>query len=125
MVTWLDAALKQEKEKYRVRPVIPDMVPEYQTAQAWGYIVAGYFQLGESLKGLLQVRDKAVPKIHPLSTLFECLEERDREILRAYNSGYQGTIGEKRGAVPFDIDAGACIDDPDPVQCFDYRVPEM
>ena len=48
VVTWLDTALKKEKEKYKKCPVMPDLVPDHQVAQGWGYVVAGYFLVEES-----------------------------------------------------------------------------
>ena len=39
MIAWLDTALKKEKEKYKKCPVIPDLVPGHEVAQAWGYVV--------------------------------------------------------------------------------------
>ena len=39
MTAWLEVALKKEKEKYEKCPIMPDMAPGYDEAQAWGYIV--------------------------------------------------------------------------------------
>ena len=101
ITTWLDAALKKEKEKYEKCPVIPDMVPEYIDAQAWGYVIAGYFLVEESFKALLHVHGKEVPKRHSLSTLFDSMEQNDKTILREYYDDYKATIGGNLGMFPF------------------------
>ena len=101
ITTWLDAALKKEKEKYEKCPVIPDMVPEYIDAQAWGYVIAGYFLVEESFKALLHVHGKEVPKRHSLSTLFDSMEQNDKTILREYYDDYKATIGGNLGMFRF------------------------
>lgn len=98
---WLDAALKKEKEKYKKCPVIPDYNPGYQDAQAWGYVVAGYFLVEEAFKALLYLRSKQVPTIHSLSTLFDLLDDKDKEILREYYIDFHATIGGNIGTFPF------------------------
>ena len=59
---WLEAALNKEREKYENCPVMPDMVPGYVDAQAWGYVVLGYFLVEESFKALLNIRGKKCPR---------------------------------------------------------------
>ena len=58
IITWLDTALKKEKEKYKKCPVMPDLIPGHVAAQGWGYVVAGYFLVEESFKALLHVGGK-------------------------------------------------------------------
>ena len=101
IITWLDTALKKEKEKYKECPVIPDLVPGYTAAQGWGYVIAGYFLVEESFKALLHVRGKNVPKRHSLSALFNLFDPDDKTIIREYYDDYQATIGGDRGAFPF------------------------
>ena len=75
----LDTALEKEKEKYRKCPVKLDLVPGHETAQRWGYVVAGYFLVEQSFKVLLYIRgEKDVPKTHSLSNLFKKFDENDR-----------------------------------------------
>ena len=101
ITTWLEAALKKEKEKYEQCPVMPDMIPGYVDAQAWGYIVVGYFLVEESFKALLHVRGKKVPKKHSLSTLFNLFDQNDKTVLREYYADYQATIGGILGMFRF------------------------
>ena len=58
MTAWLDVALEKEKEKYEICPIVPDMAAGYDEAQAWGYIVTGYFLAEQSFKALLYLREK-------------------------------------------------------------------
>lgn len=103
LVARLDTALKKEKEKYRKCPVTPDLAPGHETAQGWGYVVAGYFLVEQSFKALLHVRgEKDVPKTHSLSILFKKFDESDRKILREYYVDYRTNIGGKIGAFPFE-----------------------
>ena len=102
ITTWLDTALKKEKEKYEKCPVMPDLLPGFEAAQGWGYVVDGYFLVEESFKALLYVREKQVPKQHSLSTLFNLLDDNDREILREYYNDYRANTGGKVGAFPFE-----------------------
>ena len=100
ILEWLETALEKEKEKYEKCPVIPDMVGGVEVAQGWGYVVAGYFLVEESFKALLYVREKKVPRIHPLTTLFEKFDEADKTILREFYADYRASIGGKRGTFP-------------------------
>ena len=102
VIEWLDAALKKEKKKYKQCPVRSDGVPDYESAQGWGYVVAGYFLAEASFKAFLYVRGKQVPRIHSLSPLFDRFEEEDKTILREYYTDYQATIGGRVGAFPFE-----------------------
>ena len=101
MTAWLEAALRKEKEKYEKCPVMPDVIPGYIDAQAWGYVVVGYSLAEQSFKALLHLREKEVPKEHSLSTLFNLFEENDQTTLREYYTDYKATIGGNRGAFPF------------------------
>ena len=100
-IPWLQAALDKECEKYERCPVLPDMVPGYETAQGWGYVVAGYFLLEESFKVILHLQKKRVPRKHSLTKLFELLDPDDKNVLREYYSDYRATIGDHRAHFPF------------------------
>ena len=101
ITAWLDTALDKEKEKYQKVPVTPDFVPGHEVAQAWGYVVAGYFLVEESFKALLYLCEKRVPTKHSLTILFNLFEPDDREMLREYYSDYRATIGGAGGHFPF------------------------
>ena len=105
ITAWLDTALKKEKEKYEKCPVKSDLVPGHEVAQAWGYVVAGYFLVEESFKVLLYLRGEKVPTKHSLTMLFNLFEPGDKKILREYYSDYRATIGGYGGKFPFG-DAG-------------------
>ena len=49
-----------------------------RVAQAWGYVVAGYFLLEQGLKAVLYVRGVEPPKTHALSVLFAELSAEDQ-----------------------------------------------
>ena len=77
IMAWMDAALKKEKEKYKKCPVTPDYVAGQEAAQGWGYVVAGYFLLEQSLKALLYVRNKqSAPNTLVVDTLRKVRSER-------------------------------------------------
>lgn len=98
----LDAALKKEQEKYGKCPITRDLFPEYEMAQGWGYVVAGYFLVEESFKALAYVRGKEqVPPKHSLSKLFGLLGN-DQATLREFYSDYRATIGGNRGEFPLE-----------------------
>ena len=96
----LDTALKKEQEKYKKSPVIPDVVPGIEVAQAWGYVVAGYFLVEESFKVLLHLRGKQVPTTHSLTRLFHLFKADDKETLCEFYADYRETIGGGVGAFP-------------------------
>ena len=80
------------------------MSSNFEVTQGWGYVVAGYFLIEQSLKGLLHVRGKEeVPKTHSLSELFDLLGGGDQETLREYYADYPTTIEGKldADALPF------------------------
>lgn len=92
VLAWLDAALKKEWQKHLTTPVTPDLMPGHEAAQAWGYVVAGYFLLEQGLKAILHVRGKEPPKIHALSVLFAELPPEDQDVLRAYYDDFRHTF---------------------------------
>ena len=96
MTAWLDTALDMEKAKYKACPVKRDLVPGHEVAQAWGFVVAGYFLVEESFKALLHVQGKAVPAKHSLGMLFAELDPADQQLLRVYYSDYRETGGWPR-----------------------------
>ena len=101
ITAWLSIALEKEKKKYKKCPVTPDLVPGHEVAQAWGYVVAGYFLVEESFKALLYLCGKQVPTKHSLTILFDLFEQEDKEILREFYSDYRAAIGGARGRFPF------------------------
>ena len=129
VIVWLETALRAEQKKYEQCPVLPDMVPGHESAQAWGYVVTGYFLLEESFKALLYLRAKQVPTKHSLTMLFDLFEPDDKDVLREYYSDYRDTIGGHRANFPFtDLDEflGNLDGDPnqrgtDHVGSFDWR----
>ena len=100
-IAWLKAALDKEREKYEQCPVLPDMVPGYETAQGWGYVVASYFLIEESFKVILHLRKKQVPTKHSLTLLFDSFESTDKDVLREYYSDYCATVGGNMANFPF------------------------
>ena len=86
---WLNTALKKEWEKYAAKPVTPDMAPGHELAQAWGYVVAGYFLIEQGLKAVLHVRSGQPPKTHALSVLLAELAVEDQDMLRAYYNDFR------------------------------------
>lgn len=101
-MTWLDTALETEREKYAKCPLIPDMVPDYDAAQGWGYVVAGYFLVEQAFKALLYVRGcKKVPTKHSLFILFDMMEDNDKAVLREYYDDFRSASGGKIGGFRF------------------------
>lgn len=100
ITVWLDAALEKEKEKFGKCPVTSDVVPGYEAAQGWGYVIAGYFLAEESFKALLHARGKTAPRQHSLTTLFNMFDKDDQAILREYYADYRKTIGGNIGRFP-------------------------
>ena len=101
ITAWLNTALKKEKEKYQRCPVVPDMVPGHDSAQGWGFVVAGYFLVEQSFKALAHVRGKSVPTKHSLTMLFRLLDDADQDILREYYLDFRATIGGNLARFPF------------------------
>ena len=93
MIKWLDTALEMEKAKYKSCPWKHDCVPGCEVAQAWGYVVTGYFLVEQSFKALLHLRGKKVERKHSLTMPFKQFEPVDKDILREYYSDYRATIG--------------------------------
>ena len=89
---WLKTALKKEWQKHMANPVTPDMIPGYELAQAWGYVVAGYFLIEQGLKAILHMRGAEPPKTHALSVLFAALPAEDQGVLRAFYDDFRHTF---------------------------------
>ena len=100
----LDTALEMEKEKYAKCPVKQDYVPEHEMAQAWGYVVAAYFLMEESLKLLLHTRGATPGKTHTLSGLFGLLPCPDKDVLREYYRDFRCAF-ENAKTFPFEASA--------------------
>ena len=103
IISCLRVALEKEKKKYKNCPVYQDMSSSYEVTQGWGYVVAGYSLIEQSLKGLLYVRGKKeVPRTHSLSELFDLLGGGDQETLREYYTDCPTTVeGRLCGALWF------------------------
>lgn len=101
ILMWLDAALKHERLKYQKAPVTRDLIPEYEMAQGWGFVVAAYSLLEQSFKALLYMRGEQVPLKHSLTDLFNMFETEDRGVLCEYYSDYKATA-EGMSSFPFE-----------------------
>ena len=73
--------------KYASNPIQYD-IEEYNCAQAWGSIVAGYFLLEQSLKALLHLCNCQIGRTHVLYSLFELLPDKQKNILRFHYSDF-------------------------------------
>ena len=98
---WLRFALEKEKEKYEKCPVKPDLMPDYEATQWWGYIVTDYFLMEQAFKGLLHVRGKEVHKRHSLHPHFESFQEEDNAAPREYYNNYRNSVGASKNLFPF------------------------
>ena len=85
---WLEAALESEWRKYASNPIHRDFIAEFNYAQAWGSIVAGYFLLEQSLKALLHKCGYEIGKTHVLYCLFSLLPDKQKNILRLHYSDF-------------------------------------
>ena len=92
VLAWLEAALKKEWQKYSTSPVTPDLMPSHEAAQAWGYVVAGYFLLEQGFKAILHIRGKKPPKVHALSVLFAELPADDQGQLGTHYDDFRHTF---------------------------------
>lgn len=101
IITWLETALQAEQEKHKQFPILPDTMPGYEAAQAWGYVVAGYFLIEESFKALLYLRNIEAPRIHSLTKLFSRFPADDKDTLSEYYSDYRAAIGGVGSNFPF------------------------
>lgn len=81
---WLKTALEKEWQKFKATPVLRDYAKDHETAQAWGYVVAGYFLIEQGLKSVLHLRGEHPERTHALSVLFTRLPEDDQDVLREY-----------------------------------------
>ena len=100
-IQWLDAAFRSEQRKYEQCPVQQDLVPGYVVANAWGYVVAGYFLIEEAFKALLYIRGIQVPPKHSLTMLFDRFKSDDKDILREYYLDFRASVGGNRASFPF------------------------
>ena len=92
ILVWIDSALKHEKLKYEKAPVTRDLIPEYEMGQGWGFVVAAYSLLEQSMKALIHLRgNRDVPIKHSLTILFDLFETKDKEALREFYSDYRAT----------------------------------
>ena len=89
---WLKTALEKEWRKYKANPVSRDYAKDHETAQAWGYVVAGYFLIEQGLKSVLHLRGENPERTHALSVLFTGLPEDDQDVLREYYGDFLHTF---------------------------------
>ncbi|MCY4151466.1 MAG: hypothetical protein OXE94_04430 [Aestuariivita sp.] len=102
ILSWLEIALKTEREKYEACPVIPDLVPKYVNAQGWGYVVTSYFLIELALKAVLFAgKATIVRKTHSLCTLFNDLEDCEQKVLCEYYNDYRATTSETHRNFPY------------------------
>ena len=129
ILMWLEAALKHEKLKYEKAPVGHDMVPEYDMAQGWGYVVAAYSLLEQSMKAVVHMRGvHHVPTKHSLSILFGLFETKDKDALREFYLDYKATT-PGMDAFPFttldefigNLDGDTNMQGSDHIGSFDWR----
>ncbi|MDE0692042.1 MAG: hypothetical protein OXI55_07320 [Gammaproteobacteria bacterium] len=99
-VDGLNIALDVEREKYVKVPIKRDLVADYEVYQAWGYVVAGYFLLEESLKLLAHLRGADPGRTHALFDLYVLLPSHDKDLLREYYRDYRDESAVEHGA-PF------------------------
>lgn len=92
IITWMDAALKMEWQKFEATPVKPDLLPGYELAAGWGYVVAGYFLMEQGLKAVLDIRNINPPKTHVLSSLFKKLPVKDQKVMKVYYDDFYHTF---------------------------------
>ena len=79
------------------------MVSEHERAQAWAYVVTGYFLLENSFKAPLYIRgDQQVPTTHSLSKLFERMDDGDKKVLSKYYTDFKSSNNNKLGLFPFE-----------------------
>ena len=102
-LAWLDAALDMEKKKLEKCPVANDMVPGFEVATAWAYVVSGYFLVEQAFKLLLYLRKKKPKRTHThtlSSDLFDQLPSADRALLREYYHDFRCAF-DGAGTFPF------------------------
>ena len=119
---WLETALEAEWRKFRACPVNPDLMPGHEIAQAWGYVMAGYFLMEEAFKAILHLRERRVDKTHVLHTLFTELPTEHQGTLREYYRDFLATFSHGR-PLPFgELDAFlANLDGGNQRGSFDWR----
>lgn len=101
---WLDAALEFERKKYASNPIQRDIVVEFNYAQAWGFIVAGYFLLELSLKALSHRCNCEIKRNHALYKLFKRLPDEQKSILRLHYTDFVNTFPKLAQETPNEID---------------------
>lgn len=101
IVFWLNAALEQEKKKYKKVPIVPDLMPEYLIIQGWGYVIAAYSLMEQSFKALLHVQGKSVPEKHSLAILFNLFDPSDKEVLRRFDTDFKATSNDPLKSFPY------------------------
>ena len=119
---WLETALEAEWRKFRDCPVNPDLMPDHELAQAWGYVVAAYFLMEEAFKAVLHLRERQVAQHHVLHTLFTELSTEDQGTLREYFRDFLGTCSQGRPFAFGELDAFlANLDGGNKRGSFDWR----
>lgn len=101
---WLNTALVSECQKYKSNPIYSDIVVEFNYAQAWGFIVAGYFLLEQGLKALLHKYKCEIERTHELYKLFERLPDEQKNNLRRHYSDFVRVVPELKQNAPNEID---------------------
>lgn len=109
-LTWLERALQMERLKCAAVPVEGDLVPQFVSASAWGYVTAAYMLIEQALKTLLDQTigfDSArlparLRETHDLKTLFDHLDVDDKKVLEDLYRDYWLT--EEAGSKGFTLD---------------------
>ncbi len=85
----LETALETERKKYAKTPITTDRSPGHEVAQAWGYVVAGYFLMEQGFKSIRYARGEKPEKIHTQYVLFDKLQKEDQNILCGYYEDFR------------------------------------
>ncbi|MYH10708.1 MAG: hypothetical protein F4143_11515 [Gemmatimonadales bacterium] len=109
-LTWLERALKMERLKHAAVPVEGDLVPQFVSASAWGYVTAAYMLIEQALKTLLDQTigfdsgrlPASLRDTHNLKTLFDRLDSDDKKVLEDLYRDYWLT--EDAGSRGFALD---------------------
>ena len=100
----LSTALRAEQNKHLLCPV-SGYPQEHANAQGWGYVVAGYSLLEQSLKLLLGLENKTPRHSHGLLDLFQELSSTSQGTLREYYDSYRHGYGDPKEEAWKDLEA--------------------
>ena len=109
-LTWLDAALQKERDKYKESPVNHnELMSDYVSAEGWGFVLVGYNLLESTLKFQLRqlnLLQDSLQRTHRLLPLFGTLPSKEQTILTEYYDDFRSRGGGNNPSIPFDsVDA--------------------